>query len=70
MRFLHYIKSEMWGRMWKVRAGNGKTGRKIGAVQLANPLYKAKIRRSEKEVAKLMSHVPRKAAIVFNVPVP
>ena len=53
-----------------IRAGNGKTGLSVGGVQLANPLYKPRTWGSEIKVAKLMKLVPRKAAIVFIVPVP
>ena len=41
-RFLYRIKTELWGRMWKARAGNGKTGTSEGDVQQAKPLYKSK----------------------------
>ena len=56
--------------MREVRARNGKTGLSVGGVQLANPLYKPRTWGSELKVAKLTILVPRKAAIVFIVPVP
>ena len=56
--------------MREVRAGNGKTGPSAGVAQQANPLCNTKAWGSEIKVAKLMSLVPRKAAIVLLKPVP
>ena len=41
-RFLYRIKTELWGRMWKARAGNGKTGTSEVGVWQANPPYNLK----------------------------
>ena len=41
-RFLYYSITELWGRMERAGAGNGKTGTSEVGVQQANPLYKPK----------------------------
>ena len=41
-RFLYRIKTELWGRMWKARAGNEKTGASEEGVKLAKPLSNPK----------------------------
>ena len=40
--FLYCSITELWGRMWKGQAQNGKLRTSEVAVQKANPLYKAK----------------------------
>ena len=41
-RFLYYVSPELWGRMWRVLAGNEKTGTSGVGVELAKPLYNPK----------------------------
>ena len=70
LKFLYCVITELWGRMWKVEPGNGIPGQ-------AKELVDRQIRPSRQKrdayrikVGKSMSHVPRKAAIVYYVPVP
>ena len=42
MRFLYYGITELWGRMWKAWAQNGKLRASEVAVREANPPHKAK----------------------------
>jgi hypothetical protein len=71
LRFLYCNETELWGRMWRAQAQNGKLRVSEVGVQMANPLYRPEdVIRTEIKVGKCVSHVPRKAAIVFIVPVP
>jgi hypothetical protein len=42
LRFLYLMKTELWGRREKARAGNGKTGASGVVVWQANPPYNTK----------------------------
>ena len=51
--------------MWKARAGNGKTGTSGVGVRIGKSVVMIRRRDVERnKVAKRVSHVPRKAAIV------
>ena len=70
LRFLHYDMTELWGRMWRAGARNGKPraseevcGRQIRRISQSRDADRNK-------VGKPVSHVPRKAAIVHIIPVP
>ena len=41
-RFLYYSITELWGRMERAGAGNGKTGTSEVGEELANPLFNLK----------------------------
>ena len=69
-RFLHYMKTELWGHRGRARAGNGKTGASIYPARRKNPWQKVKYDADRTKVGKLVSQLSRKAAIVFHVPVP
>ena len=75
-KFLHYGMTELWGRMWKAWAGKGKTGASEAGVRRKrkfpgkSAVHPEDVTRSELKVAKHVSHVPRKAAIVHTIPVP
>ena len=43
MKFLYYDMTELWGHVWKVEAGNGKTGASKVGDWLANPLVNLKM---------------------------
>ena len=61
---------KLWGRTGKARAGKGKTGPSVAVERKANPSFKAERDGERREVAKRVSQVPRKAAIVYKIPVP
>lgn len=71
LKFLYYDISELWGHRRKAQTGNGKTGAsEVGEYQ-ANPVLASEgVMRSELKVAKCVSRLSRKAAIVYIVPVP
>ena len=70
-RFLHPLLSELRGHGKGSRAGNGKPGASEVVAGLENPSCMRRRRDAERnKVAKYVSHVPRKAAIVLYVPVP
>ena len=48
-RILYYKRSEMWGRMYKSRAGRGKPGRIGGSAEEGKPLRGTKPREGPKE---------------------
>ena len=43
LKFLYYDMTELWGHVWKVEAGNGKTGASRVGVKQANPLSNPKL---------------------------
>ncbi|EDK22936.1 hypothetical protein [[Ruminococcus] torques] len=70
LKFLYYPVTELWGRRQRAQAGNGKTGASEVGVHQA---IRCAIRRRDadrKEVEKCVSWLPRKAAIVYRIPVP
>ena len=69
-RFLYYVYPELWGRMWRARAGKEKTG--TSGVGEGQQIFLTIRRRNvdRTKVGKRVSHVPRKAAIVIHIPVP
>ena len=70
-RFLYHMITELWGHGRRTRAGNGKPGASEGGAKEANPLRGSiVVMRSEKEVAKSVERLSRKAAIAYHVPVP
>ena len=71
LRFLYCTVTELRGRMREGWAGDGKPGASRRGGGEANPPTKPKaVTRSEREVAKHLGRVPRKAAIVYCAPVP
>ncbi len=70
-RILYCFMTELRGRMRKAEAGKGKTGTSGGGARKEKPPRISRSRNVErKEVAKSVSRVPRKAAIVHKAPVP
>ena len=70
-RFLYRIGTELRGRGWEARAGNGKTGASTGAGMQEKPHAKSeRATRSEERVAKRAERPPRKAAMDSYAPVP
>ena len=71
LKFLYCNVSEMWGHRQRAGAGNGETGASEVGEQQANPAVQSKgVTRSEIKVAKPVSWLSGKAAIVYIVPVP
>ena len=68
--FLYYHVTELWGRRKRVRAGDERTGPSEVRETLANPRFNLKTLRGLRLSGKLMSWLPRKAAIVYMIPVP
>ena len=69
--FLYCSVTELWGRIDKVWAGNGKPGASRRGAGKGKPSSATQGCDAErKKVAKHMECVPRKAAIVYTVPVP
>ena len=70
-RFLYYKVTELWGRRRKARPGNGKPRASEGGAMEGKPYGRPKsVKRTEERVRKRASQLPRKAAIVYLVPVP
>ena len=72
LRFLYRMASEMWGRRRITGAGNGETGTSAKAVAVGKPAAgkpKRYVERTYSSEAR-ESTLPRKAAIVWHVPVP
>ena len=71
LRFLHPLLSELRGHGKGSRAGNGKPGASEVVAGLENPPCMRRRRDADrKEVEKCVSWLPRKAAIVYRIPVP
>ena len=72
LRFLYRMASEMWGRRRITGAGNGNTGASVKAVAVGKSAAVKLKRYAERSYSSEAreSTLPRKAAIVWHVPVP
>ena len=72
LRFLYHMVSELWGRGRITGAGNGKTGASAKAEAVGKSAAEKLKRYAERTYSSEAreSTLPRKAAIVWHVPVP
>lgn len=70
LKFLYCLITELWGRGGRPRAGKGKPGASMRVRRRKNPSGKRTCDAERNKVAKSGEPAPRKAAIVYKVPVP